>query len=78
MPSSSPESRDWMEGVFFAIKQNSISFVYSIFVNQIFMPIMKKRILCFVLLVVMQMGFAQSNFLWQGYFSYNEIKDISE
>ncbi len=26
----------------------------------------------------MQMGFAQSNFLWQGYFSYNEIKDISE
>ncbi|MFM2369137.1 MAG: hypothetical protein RL619_1437 [Bacteroidota bacterium] len=24
------------------------------------------------------MGFAQSNLLWQGYFSYNEIKDISE
>lgn len=26
----------------------------------------------------MQMGFAQNNFLWQGYFSYNEIKDVSE
>jgi len=26
----------------------------------------------------MQMGFAQSNALWQGYFSYNEIKDLSE
>ena len=38
---------------------------------------MKKRILCFVLLVIMQMGFAQNNFLWQGYFSYNEIKDVS-
>ncbi len=24
------------------------------------------------------MGFAQSNLLWQGYFSYNEIKDLSE
>lgn len=39
---------------------------------------MKKSILCFVLLVTMQMGFAQNNFLWQGYFSYNEIKDVSE
>ena len=26
----------------------------------------------------MQMGFAQSNALWQGYFSFNEIKDLSE
>ncbi len=24
------------------------------------------------------MGFSQSNLLWQGYFSYNEIKDLSE
>ena len=39
---------------------------------------MKKSILCFVLLITMQMGFAQNNFLWQGYFSYNEIKDVSE
>lgn len=39
---------------------------------------MKKKILCFVLLITMQMGFAQNNFLWQGYFSYNEIKDVSE
>jgi hypothetical protein len=22
------------------------------------------------------MGFSQSNLLWQGYFSYNEIKDV--
>lgn len=26
----------------------------------------------------MQMGFTQNNLLWQGYFSYNEIKDVSE
>ncbi len=25
----------------------------------------------------MQMGFTQNNLLWQGYFSYNEIKDVS-
>ena len=39
---------------------------------------MKKRLLYFVLLIAFQMGFAQSNVLWQGYFSYNEIKDLSE
>jgi hypothetical protein len=42
------------------------------------MQIMKKRLLYFVLLIASQMGFAQSNLLWQGYFSYNEIKDLSE
>jgi len=26
----------------------------------------------------MQIGFAQSNLLWQGYFSYNDIKDVSQ
>nr|WP_314896654.1 T9SS type A sorting domain-containing protein [uncultured Flavobacterium sp.] len=39
---------------------------------------MKKSVLCFLLLLFIQMGFAQSNLLWQGYFSYNEIKDVSE
>ena len=39
---------------------------------------MKNRVLYFALLLSMQMGFAQSNALWQGYFSYNEIKDLSE
>lgn len=42
------------------------------------MQIMKKRLLFFVLLIVMQVNFAQNNLLWQGYFSYNEIKDLSE
>lgn len=42
------------------------------------MQIMKKRLLYFVLLIATQMGFAQSNLLWRGYFSYNEIKDLSE
>jgi hypothetical protein len=42
------------------------------------MQIMKKRLLYFVLLIAVQMGFAQNNLLWQGYFSYNEIKDLSE
>ncbi|HEX9150807.1 MAG TPA: ABC transporter substrate-binding protein, partial [Flavobacterium sp.] len=39
---------------------------------------MKKNVLCFLLLLFIQMGSAQSNLLWQGYFSYNEIKDVSE
>ncbi|MFE3869665.1 T9SS type A sorting domain-containing protein [Flavobacterium sp. ZS1P70] len=39
---------------------------------------MKNRILHFVVLITVQLGFAQSNFLWQGYFSYNEITDLSE
>ncbi|MDD5151298.1 MAG: T9SS type A sorting domain-containing protein [Flavobacterium sp.] len=39
---------------------------------------MKKRLLTFVLLTIIQMGFAQNKLLWQGYFSYNEIKDLSE
>jgi hypothetical protein len=42
------------------------------------MQIMKKRLLYFVLLITIQIGFAQNNLLWQGYFSYNEIKDLSE
>ncbi|MFV5687526.1 T9SS type A sorting domain-containing protein [Flavobacterium sp. ZT3R25] len=39
---------------------------------------MKKNGLCFLLLLFIQMGFTQSNLSWQGYFSYNEIKDVSE
>ncbi|MFE3848247.1 T9SS type A sorting domain-containing protein [Flavobacterium sp. LB3P45] len=39
---------------------------------------MKNRLLHFVVLITVQLGFAQSNFLWQGYFSYNEITDLSE
>ncbi|EIA10115.1 T9SS type A sorting domain-containing protein [Flavobacterium frigoris] len=38
---------------------------------------MKKRLLSLLLLVVIQMTFAQTNLSWQGYFSYNEIKDVS-
>lgn len=39
---------------------------------------MKKRILCFVFLIVIQLGFTQNNFLWQGYFSYSSISDLSD
>ena len=42
------------------------------------MQIMKKSVLYFLLLLFIQMGFAQSDLSWQGYFSYNEIKDVSE
>ena len=38
---------------------------------------MKNKLFGFVLLMMMQMGFAQNKLLWQGYFSYNEIKDVS-
>lgn len=39
---------------------------------------MKKSVLYFMLLLFVQMGFAQNDLSWQGYFSYNEIKDVSE
>jgi ligand-binding sensor domain-containing protein len=39
---------------------------------------MIKRFLFFTLLMSLHIGFAQSNTLWKGYFSYNEIKDLSE
>ncbi|WP_291098407.1 MULTISPECIES: T9SS type A sorting domain-containing protein [unclassified Flavobacterium] len=38
---------------------------------------MKKGLLYFVFLITMQLNFAQNNLLWQGYFSYNDIKDLS-
>lgn len=39
---------------------------------------MKKRFLCFLFLIVLQSGFTQNNLLWQGYFSYNDIRDVSQ
>ena len=39
---------------------------------------MKKKHHIFLLLLTISMGFAQSNSTWKGYFSYNEIKDISQ
>ncbi|MBP6759175.1 MAG: ABC transporter substrate-binding protein, partial [Flavobacterium sp.] len=39
---------------------------------------MKKRFLYFLLLIVLQTGLAQNNLLWQGYFSYNDIRDVSQ
>ena len=42
------------------------------------MQIMKKGFLYFLFLMILQIGFAQNNLLWKGYFSYNEIKDLSE
>lgn len=61
------------------MKQNSITCVCIIFVDQIFMQIMKKRFLYLtVLLLFIQITIAQNKLLWQGYFSYNSIKDLSE
>ena len=39
---------------------------------------MKKHFLSILILIVVQISFAQNNLLWKGYFSYNEIKDISQ
>jgi streptogramin lyase len=38
---------------------------------------MNNRLLSLVLLLMIQMSFAQANLSWRGYFSYNEIKDMS-
>lgn len=39
---------------------------------------MKNCALQFVMLLVVQLTFAQGNFSWQGYFSYNQITDLSQ
>ena len=39
---------------------------------------MKNNCLYFLLLLSVQFAFAQNKFSWQGYFSYNEIKAVSE
>jgi hypothetical protein len=39
---------------------------------------MKKRFLYILFLLLIQFTFSQSKLSWQGYFSFNEIKDISE
>jgi hypothetical protein len=36
-----------------------------------------KKIFYGLIFLISQMGFSQNNLLWQGYFSYNEIKDVS-
>ncbi|QBN19476.1 type IX secretion system anionic LPS delivery protein PorZ [Flavobacterium nackdongense] len=38
----------------------------------------KNRFRYLILLLFLQIGFAQNTLLWQGYFSYNDIKDISQ
>lgn len=37
-----------------------------------------KGFVYFVFLFITQIGFAQNNLLWQGYFSYNNIRDLSQ
>ena len=39
---------------------------------------MKNSLLYFIFLITFQTSFAQTNLLWKGYFSYTEIKDVSE
>lgn len=39
---------------------------------------MEKKFFYVLFLLLMQFGFAQNKLLWQGYFSYNQIKDVSD
>ncbi|TRX40452.1 type IX secretion system anionic LPS delivery protein PorZ [Flavobacterium restrictum] len=39
---------------------------------------MKKKCFYILFLILVQSSFAQSNLVWKGYFSYTEIKDLSE
>ncbi|MGO4820172.1 MULTISPECIES: type IX secretion system anionic LPS delivery protein PorZ [unclassified Flavobacterium] len=38
---------------------------------------MKKRFLSLLLLLTLQMSFSQNTLSWQGYFSFNDVKDLS-
>lgn len=39
---------------------------------------MEKSFLYILFLIIFQNSFSQNKLSWQGYFSYNEIKDVSE
>jgi hypothetical protein len=39
---------------------------------------MSKKFLIFIILLIYGVGFSQNNQLWQGYFSFNQITDISQ
>jgi hypothetical protein len=68
----------FFEGIFLYeyIKIEIISFVLYLYFN--FEAVMKKLFLIYIFLLLIPNGFAQSNLLWQGYFSYKNVKDISE
>ncbi len=57
------------------MKTKIISFVVYLSFNSI---IMKKYFALFLFLFIIQNGFSQNNQLWKGYFSYNEIKDVTQ
>ena len=59
------------------IKKEIFSFC-SIFVSESDFHYMKKQLLILLILFAFQCSFSQNSKLWKGYFSYNEIKDISE
>jgi len=67
-----------MEGIFIFKETKFKNFRLYYICEPIFMQIMKIRLLCFVFLITIQIGFTQNNFLWQGYFSYNNIRDVSD
>lgn len=58
-------------------EQKSNTFVCSIFVCLNTFNMMR-RFLYILFFLVMQSSFAQNTLSWQGYFSFNEIKDISD
>lgn len=46
--------------------------------NEIEFIMTKYKFRYLILLLFLQLGFAQNTMLWQGYFSYNDIRDISQ
>ena len=46
--------------------------------NKICIQMIKIRFQYLVFLLFLQVGFAQNTALWQGYFSYNDIRDVSQ
>ena len=46
--------------------------------NEIFIQMIKNGFQYLVFLLFLQIGFAQNTMLWQGYFSYNDIRDVSQ
>lgn len=67
-----------IEGIFLFV-QNKIQILwFVVYLSIRICQVMKRSFLYILFLMLFQFSFAQNKLLWQGYFSFNEVKDISQ
>lgn len=67
-----------IEGIFYFSKNKIQILSFVVYLSIRIYKIMKRSFLSILFLMLLQFSFAQNKLSWQGYFSFNEIKDISQ